>query len=187
MAQQCKIWVFNFGLFLRNCWLLVLFFHQAQQWKPEFWTFFSALWLSNLELGFSNSILLGFQNSGFQFPVSNPNWIWKPQKINFKPEKGFFWCTLTRPVCWVKSEKSLWFQRILDRKIVLTTGSECLWKVSSLFLMVSTLSSTRPEDLPRSNKRPVIVSSLTWKYRILEQGQISFSNSSPWAISRGYL
>merc|ERR1719266_363734 len=60
-----------------------------------------------------------------------------------------------------------------------TTGLECLWKVSKRNLMVASLSSARPEVLPRFNNLSVIVASLTSKYRIREQGRISFSNSFP--------
>ena len=84
---------FGFNLFLINCWLLVFGCLQGSAVKSSFWTlFFSqlimALWLSNLELGFSNL--------GFKTRVLNSQFLTQTDTIsfsrfpNFKLEKQHF-------------------------------------------------------------------------------------------------
>ena len=78
-----QIWVsnlrftsyFSFNLFLSNYWLLVFGFLQSSAIKPRFWTFFfSANYYFFAQQPRIRVFKPGFQNPGFQFPVSNKNW-----------------------------------------------------------------------------------------------------------------
>ena len=65
---------FSFNLFLSNSWLLVFGFLQGSEVKLGFWTFFSCNYRSLAQQSRIRVFKLGFQNPGFPFPVSNPNW-----------------------------------------------------------------------------------------------------------------
>ena len=56
------------------------------------------------------------------------------------------------------------------------SGTVCLWNVSSLFVIVSMLSSIRPEVFPRFKSLSVMISLFTSKYMIFVHGAISSSN-----------
>ena len=79
-----QIWVWNlrftsyfnasFNLFLSNCWLLVFGFLQGSAVKSRVWTYFSVNYSFFAQEPRIRVFKPGFQNPGFQFPVSNTNW-----------------------------------------------------------------------------------------------------------------
>ena len=86
---------FSFHLFLSNCWFSAFGFLQDSAVKPRFWNFFSVNHYFFAQQPRIRIFNLGFQNSGFQFPVSNTNWYFIFQ---VKLGNGIFWSTLKSPI-----------------------------------------------------------------------------------------
>ena len=68
--EDCR----SFNLFLSNCWLLAFGFLQGSAVKSRFWTFFSVNCCCFAQQPRIRIFKPGFQNPGFQFPVSNTSW-----------------------------------------------------------------------------------------------------------------
>ena len=100
------------------------------QHSKKFWTFFWALWLSNLELWVSNSIFLGFQKPGFQFPVSNPTQYFTFQVSKFLTKKGYFLVYFNRPHWQRAFPTFIWRENgaNFSRQIPKCNFSQCDWQ-----------------------------------------------------------
>ena len=84
---------FNFSFELISQQLLIVIFCFYTR-LSSIELFSHLLRLSNLELGYSNSILLGFQTQVFNSQVLTQTDISLSRFPNFKPEKAIFWFTL---------------------------------------------------------------------------------------------
>ena len=139
-----------------------MFFYRAQQSKPEFLTFFSALWLSNWELWVSNYIFLWFQNPGFQFPVSNPTQYFTFQVSKFLTKKAYFLVYFNRPIDKEHFPTFIWRENgaNFSRQITKCNFSQCDWQEQINGLPARQKSYVRSVFLVRLHF-------IVWKYSLV--------------------
>ena len=94
--------MFKFKLgnfFLSNCWLLIFVFLQGSAVKNRVLNFCLSSLAQQSRIRDFKFYFAGLKNPGFQFPVSNPNWVWKANKTKkISNLRLNSWFTLTGPL-----------------------------------------------------------------------------------------